>query len=137
MGDGGGQGDQDSLRDESELDESVIGVEFPADGGSVAGSFPVQVLVARVALEGGHAQHPEAVEEGADDAQGVLEGEFDFGAVAIPTGGKGHTEYISKESRAMVERQTANYRRFRELIQKWVDAEIELCKIKLRETDEG
>ena len=27
--------------------------------------------------------------------------------------------------------------RFRELIQKWVDAEIELCKIKLRETDEG
>jgi len=50
--------------------------------------------------------------------------------------GKGHTEYIPKKSRAMVERQTANYRRFRELIQKWIDAGIELCKIKLRETDE-
>jgi hypothetical protein len=46
--------------------------------------------------------------------------------------GKGHTEYIPKESRKMVERQTANYRRFKELIQKWVDAEIELCKLKLK-----
>jgi hypothetical protein len=53
------------------------------------------------------------------------------------TGTKGHTEYIPKKSRAMAERQTANYRRFRELIQKWIDAEIELCRIKLRETDEG
>jgi hypothetical protein len=51
--------------------------------------------------------------------------------------GKGHTEYIPKKSRAVVERQTANYHRFRELTQKWIDAEIELCKIKLRETDEG
>jgi len=31
----------------------------------------------------------------------------------------------------------SRYARFRELIQKWVDAEIELCRIKLRETDEG
>ena len=50
--------------------------------------------------------------------------------------GKGHTEYIPKKNRKEVEKQTTNYRRFRELVQKWVDAEIELCKIKLREADE-
>ena len=46
-------------------------------------------------------------------------------------------EYIPKKSPAMVERQTANYRRFREMIQKQIDAEIELCKTKLLEIDEG
>lgn len=61
----------------------------------------------------------------------------DISVVSPEFRGKGHTEYIPKKSRAVVERQTANYHRFRELIQKWVDAEIELCKIKLRETDEG
>lgn len=47
--------------------------------------------------------------------------------------GKGHTEYIPEKSRKIVERQIANYRKFRELTQKWVDADIELCKLKLEE----
>jgi hypothetical protein len=50
--------------------------------------------------------------------------------------GKRHTEYIARKGRAAVERQTANYRRFRELTQKRTGAEIELCNIRLREADE-
>ena len=44
--------------------------------------------------------------------------------------GKGHTEYVRKNQRKAVERQTANYRKFRELTQEWVDLAIELCKLK-------
>jgi len=47
--------------------------------------------------------------------------------------GQGHTAYIPQESRQVAEKQTANYRRFRELIQQWVDAEIELCELILKE----
>ncbi len=47
--------------------------------------------------------------------------------------GKGHTQYIPEKSRKAVERQTATYRKFRDLTQKWIDAEIELCKLKLQE----
>jgi len=47
--------------------------------------------------------------------------------------GKGHTQYIAPKSRKAVERQIANYHKFRELTQKWIDAEIELCKLKLEE----
>ena len=44
--------------------------------------------------------------------------------------GKGHTEYVRKNQRKAVERQTANYRKFRELTQEWGDLAIELCKLK-------
>ena len=44
--------------------------------------------------------------------------------------GKGHTEYVRKNQRKAVERQTANYCKFRELTQEWVDLAIELCKLK-------
>ena len=45
--------------------------------------------------------------------------------------GKGHTQYIPPKNLKTVERQIANYHKFRELTQKWIDAEIELCKLKL------
>lgn len=44
--------------------------------------------------------------------------------------GKGHTEYVPESKREMVERQTANYRKLRELTQEWVDLGIELCRLK-------
>ena len=44
--------------------------------------------------------------------------------------GKGHTAYVRKKQRTTLERQTANYRKFRELTQEWVDLGIELCKLK-------
>ena len=44
--------------------------------------------------------------------------------------GKGHTEYVRKKDVKSVEKQVANYRKFRELTQEWVDMEIELCKLK-------
>ena len=46
--------------------------------------------------------------------------------------GKGHTEYVRSESLGEIQRQVANYRRFRELTKEWVDLAIELCKLKTR-----
>ena len=44
--------------------------------------------------------------------------------------GKGHTEYVREARREEVQRQIANYRRFRELTKEWVDLAIEQCKLK-------
>lgn len=44
--------------------------------------------------------------------------------------GKGHTQYVSKEMRKEVERQTANYKKFRRLTQEWVGLAMELCRLK-------
>ena len=46
--------------------------------------------------------------------------------------GKGHTEYVPQARRKTVERQLAGYRKFRKLMQKWIDLEIELFKLKLK-----
>ena len=46
--------------------------------------------------------------------------------------GKGHTQYVPEKNRKEVERQLANYRKFRELTQLWVQLGIELCTLKLR-----
>ena len=44
--------------------------------------------------------------------------------------GKGHTEYIPPERLKEVKRQLANYRKFRELTQEWVNLAIESCKLR-------
>lgn len=44
--------------------------------------------------------------------------------------GKGHTEYIPPQRVKEVRRQLANYRRFRDLTQEWVNLALELCKLK-------
>ena len=46
--------------------------------------------------------------------------------------GKGHTEYVPQVRRKTVEQQIANHRKFRTLMQEWIDLEIELCKLKLK-----
>ena len=46
--------------------------------------------------------------------------------------GKGHTQYVAKEKRKQVERQTANYKKFRKLTQEWVELGMELCKLKTK-----
>lgn len=43
--------------------------------------------------------------------------------------GKGRTEYVPMKQRKEVERQIANYRKFRELTKEWVDLGIQLCKL--------
>jgi len=44
--------------------------------------------------------------------------------------GKGHTEYVREARREEVQRQVANYKRFRELTKEWVDLAIEQCKLR-------
>lgn len=44
--------------------------------------------------------------------------------------GRGRTEYVPEAKRKEVERQIANYRKFRELTKEWVELGIELCKLK-------
>lgn len=43
--------------------------------------------------------------------------------------GKGHTEYVPPHRVRDVKRQLANYRKFRELTQEWVNLALELCKL--------
>lgn len=47
--------------------------------------------------------------------------------------GKGRTEYVPKNKRKEVERQLANYHKFRELTKEWVELSIELCKLKTQD----
>jgi hypothetical protein len=44
--------------------------------------------------------------------------------------GKGRTEYIPQERLKDVKRQIADYRKFRDLTQEWVNLALELCKLK-------
>lgn len=50
--------------------------------------------------------------------------------------GKGHTEYVRRKQHKTVERQIANYRKFRKLTREWVDLGIELCKLKAKRLKE-
>jgi hypothetical protein len=43
--------------------------------------------------------------------------------------GKGHTKYVRPEDVHPLQRELANYRRFRELTQRWVQLEIELSAL--------
>ena len=43
--------------------------------------------------------------------------------------GKGHTEYVPPHQLTEVKRQLANYRKFRELTQEWVNLAVERCKL--------
>jgi len=51
--------------------------------------------------------------------------------------GRGHTEYIPRERLKEVKRQIANYRKFRDLTQEWVDLAVELCKLKQAQADKA
>ena len=46
--------------------------------------------------------------------------------------GKGRTEYVRPEFAAQIKKQIATYRRFKKLIDEWVDMEIEHSKIKMK-----
>ena len=44
---------------------------------------------------------------------------------------------MSKEKRKEVERQTANYKKFRKITQEWIELSIELCKLKTKKQVEN
>jgi hypothetical protein len=51
--------------------------------------------------------------------------------------GKGHTEYVAPKRLKELKRQLANYRKFRELTQEWVNLAIELCKLRASDDDDS
>ena len=51
--------------------------------------------------------------------------------------GKGRTEYVPPKRVKDVTRQLANYRKFKELTQEWVNLSIELCKLKADNDEES
>jgi hypothetical protein len=51
--------------------------------------------------------------------------------------GRGHTQYVLPEHRKVVDRQLANYRKFRDLTHEWVNLGIELCKLKTEMEDKS
>lgn len=56
----------------------------------------------------------------------------EYGQLSYTHQGKGHTEYVPKDKRKTVQKQLANYAKFRKLTQEWVNLGIELCRLKLR-----
>jgi hypothetical protein len=60
-----------------------------------------------------------------------------YGQLSYTHRGQGHTEYIPQQQRQAVERQLANYKRFRELTREWIDLEIALCKLELTQGAEA
>ena len=61
----------------------------------------------------------------------------EYGQLSYTHRGKGHTEYVPERRRVEIERQTANYKRFRKLTQEWVKLSMELCKNKEKNEDEN
>jgi hypothetical protein len=47
--------------------------------------------------------------------------------------GKGHTRYVRPDEVPALERELANYRRFRELAAQWLQLEIELSRLRCEE----
>jgi hypothetical protein len=45
---------------------------------------------------------------------------------------KSHTEYVRPEFFALTKQQITNYKRFRELVKKWVDLAIKHAKLKIK-----
>ena len=74
---------QDTLRDESDLDETMVGGEFAPDGVAVPIGLAVEILIARAGADFVHGPHPEVVAVGAQGANGLLEGELDLEAQAV------------------------------------------------------
>jgi hypothetical protein len=59
-----------------------------------------------------------------------------YGQLSYTHRGKGHTEYVAAHQRKLVRQHIDNYRRFRQLTQEWIDLEIELCKLILKENEQ-
>jgi hypothetical protein len=51
--------------------------------------------------------------------------------------GKGHTQYVPAEKREEVQRQIANYRKFRDLTKEWIELAMEVCKLKTQGEDKS
>ncbi len=58
-----------------------------------------------------------------------------YGQLSYTHLGKGRTEYVPPQHVKDVKRQIANYRKFKELSQEWVNLAIELCKLKIPRND--
>ena len=74
---------KDTLRDESDLDEAMVGGQLAPDGVAVLVGLAVEILIARARADLVHGLHPEVVAVGAKRANGLLEGELDFEAQAV------------------------------------------------------
>ena len=58
-----------------------------------------------------------------------------YGQLSFTCQGKGHTEYVPEERCKEVRTQIANYHKFRELTQEWIDLELEACQFKKKQLD--
>jgi hypothetical protein len=49
--------------------------------------------------------------------------------------GRGRSEYVRPENLAQIRRETANFRRFRKLAERWVDLSLEASQLRARNSD--
>ena len=57
-GSSGGDALKDTLRDQSDLDEAMVGGQLAADGGAVLVGLAVEILIARAGADLVHGRHP-------------------------------------------------------------------------------
>jgi len=74
---------QQSLCDASQQNVDVVGLELSLDGALVWSGLVVELLVAVVFTDGGHALHPEVIAVGADDVQRLAEGDFNIEPIPV------------------------------------------------------
>ena len=74
-----------SLADDAGLDEDVISVKLALDVAAVLEPGTMEMLIAAVAAQRLHVEHPEMVGEGTDLAHCLLEGVLDLEAQAVET----------------------------------------------------
>jgi len=78
-------------------------------------------------LKLGH-MHPGSLSQQKRSARGT------YHQLSYSHAGKGHTKYVRPKDVPEVRQETDNYRRFRDLIRKWVELEIEFAALR---RDEG
>jgi len=83
--------------------------------------------IKKALLELGH-MHPGSLSQQKRSRGGI------YHQLSYSHAGKGHTKYVRPEDLPEVTQEIENYRRFRGLVTKWVELEIELAKLR---RDEG
>jgi len=58
-----------------------------------------------------------------------------FHQISYTYKGRGRSEYVRPENLAQIRCETANFKRFRELVEQWVDLSLEASQLRVRKDD--
>jgi hypothetical protein len=119
--------------DEPELDVAMVGGDVSPDGVSVSIGFAVYVLVSADAPRWRHGRHTEVIAIGADPAiQRSTTPHRGYWQISYTRQTKSRTEYVRQQSVKEIRRQVATHKRFKRLIDEWIDLSIEHSRLTMQ-----